>query len=414
MRHKRRFWALVLATVTVAFTFVGCNKPENSIDNNASTDNSIADDTTTDKDMTTGTEAPYTYEGIEAWDVEYEEYGGLTERDIMAFMASPDCDMDAYVHSPNGEFALVSQSLIDLSLGDISSQENIDYWKAIGLDKECHDLEDPERQWTSFIPVSAHTSNEVYPVLFVWHGNDNPLLMAETYGFLEVAAKNEYIVVMPWANNDDDYLEEFDRIFDYIKVNYPIDETRIYTTGFSKGGRVSAHLALERSNIIAAAVANGTDAAAQFMTEDGELQLTGPQALTPEDFAQAENAVPLQIWGGDCDVYHAMPYTVDYKVNAVNEWLTLYGHEANQVLGAESSNDVESKIGLTFDEVEIRNQDMANSYIGTYYVDGKMVSRYICAENAIHWPTQYMSELTFEFIGHYQKDISTGKTIVAE
>ena len=363
----------------------------------ATQDAEATQETAADQDATD----EYTYEGIEFWDVPQESMGGMTQRELMTTMAKPGTDMDAFVHSELGEFALASGGL--MQYGTINNPGVAEYWSALGMVHEAHDVDDEAHQWTSLVPADIEEGEEL-PLLFVWHGNNNPLLLAEGYGFGEQAAERRWIVVFPWANNDDDYLEEFDRILAYMQENYPVDKSRIYTTGFSKGGRVSAHLALERADVLAASAPNGTNAAAMFYDENGDIGLTGPSGLSSADFEAAAAFIPTQFFGGEFDVYGAMPYDEDYKVDAVNGWLGLMGNGNTQTLGKAGASESEQAIGLSFDETAEEAKDGTIYRIGSYLdANGNATFRIVECDGAVHWPTRYMSELDMDFLQQFSK-----------
>lgn len=361
-----------------------------------------SEEATTSEEAAPKHEYAYTYEGIEFWDVAQDNFGGASMRDIMTTMAKPETDMDAYIGSPMGEFALGSMTLS--GYGAIDAPEVAEYWANLGMVHEAHDVEDADHQWTSIVPDDLDES-KTYPLLFVWHGNDNPILLAEGYGLGQAAAAKDWIVVFPWAANDDEYLAEFDRILAYMQENYPVDASRIYTTGFSKGGRVSAHLALERADVIAAAAPNGTTASASFYNpDDSALGLTGPQELTAEDFANAKGFVPIQFWGGEYDVFGAMPYDADYKIAGVNGWLGLMGNENMQELGKAGDSATEQAIGLVFDKVEEIEEDGTTYHVGSYVdANDDATFRIVECDGAIHWPTSYMGEMAVDFLEQFSK-----------
>ena len=350
----------------------------------------------------------YTYEGIEFWDVEQEAMGGMTQRDIMTMMAKPDTDMDAFVHSYLGEWTLGSFQLT--AFGTIDNPEVANYWEAKGMVHEAHDVDDADHQWASLVPADLE-EGKAYPLLFVWHGNNNSILLAESYGFSEAAAQKDWIVVFPWAANDDEYLAEFDRILAFMVENYPVDVARIYTTGFSKGGRVSAHLALERADVLAAAAPCGTTAAASFYNPDGsELPLSGPEELTAADFEAATGLTPVQFFGGEHDVFGAMPYDADYKIAGVNGWLGLQGNDNTQSLEASkgllvsAENETEQSIGLSFDQTDVIEQDGMTYHVGSYLdADGNATVRIVECDGAIHWPTPYMGQIALDFMEQFSR-----------
>lgn len=344
--------------------------------------------------------AGYTYDRIGEWDVDNPAFGG-TMRAVMATMGTEGMDFDAFVASELGEFALESFDL--MAAGDIASDDLVAYWADYGMVHEAHDADDADRQWTSLVP-DDYDESKAYPLLFCWHGNDNPILMAEGYGVGQAAATRDWIVVFPWASNDDIHPEEFDRILAYMTENYNIDASRIYTTGFSKGGSTSANLARIKSDVLAAAAPCGVSATVNS-TLEGALAY-GLEGIDPS----AYDAIPIQIFGGSNDVFGAMPYDDEFKVDGINNYLEHFGLEASQSLEASqkllesSDNEVEKAIGLSFDETETRELDGTTYHIGRYLdADGSVALQVIEADGAIHWPTPSMGELVCSFLEGYSK-----------
>lgn len=359
----------------------------------------------------TETTTKYSYDGLEEfWYEPQESRGGMTNCEALSTMASPDADMDAFIHSRLGEYVMTSRALLEV--GNISSSGFSEYWASLDAVHEVHDTENEAHQWVSIVPADVISGqNAERPLLFIWHGNNNPLELAETYGFIEPAIERGWLVVLPWANNDDDYLEEFDRILKIMEDSYSVDPSRIYTTGFSKGGRVSAHLALERSQVLAASAVCGTNAATEFTNPDGsELELTGPQMLTDSDFETAQKNIPILFWGGNLDVFGAMPYNNENKIRSINNWLKLHGInslqsiEDSEKLIASKDQSVEAAIGLHFDKTEIIKADGTLYYIGSYLnADGKEVIQIINAQDAIHLPTPSTGQSAVSFLEKHSK-----------
>lgn len=343
-----------------------------AVETTAAVEATVAE-TTAAESTSSNKEYDYNYEGLEDfWYTPMPERGGVTYHEALSPMASSDADMDQFIHSPFGKFTLVSRQI--LSKAPIDTPEWTEHWADLGMIHEVHDMDDNPHHWVSVVPEDVNSNpDQERPLLFVWHGNGNPLMIAETYGFIEPAVERGWLVVLPWADNDDEYLEEFDRILDYMKDNYSVDTSRIYTTGFSKGGRVSAHLALKRSDVVTAAAACATNTSAAFFTEgDSSLELSGPQMLTDEDFIDVKTSVPVMFWGGQYDVYGAMPYNNETKIGSLNNWLKLHGseslqsYEESEKLVSSNNGSIESIIGLTFDKTETVEIDGTTNYIGSY------------------------------------------------
>ena len=344
------------------------------------------------------TAVQYTYEGIDDWNSPIPTADGkITLHDVIDPMAKDGTDMDAFVHSELGEF-VVSSGYLNNHVGDLSSPEVTSYWAERGMVHEAHDANDQDRQWASLVP-DDYDPNKSYPLLFVWHGTGNPVLLAEGYGFGEAAAEKDWIVVFPWASNDDLYLSEFDRIYAYMCENYNIDTTKVYTTGFSKGGLMSQLLALQRSHVIAAAAPCGMPAGG-----------APTEQLRSDDFTHAQAGIPMMFFGGELDgVTGPVPYDTDYKIRGVNGFLTLNGIsdmgqtlETSEELVKSGNDPVERAIGLTFDKTESIDRDGTTYRIGSYLNDdGKASVQFVECDGAIHWPTPSMANLALDFLDQW-------------
>ena len=160
-----------------------------------------------------------------------------------------------------------------LDLPDERGAEVMAYWAKRGMVKEFHGYDRPmdweeyarktgyrweaekfnlkqneNKIWTSFVPVSAfkpENAGRKYPLVFALHGACNNIFLVEGWGFVEEAAKREWIVIIPSLELDD-LLEE---ILEEAKKLYPVDESRVYAGGFSYGGWASNRLGNQRPDI---------------------------------------------------------------------------------------------------------------------------------------------------------------------
>lgn len=342
----------------------------------------------------------YTYDGIEEWDEPIPTADGKTTlHDVMDSMALPGTDMEAFAHSELGEFA-VSSSYLNNHIGKIDAPEVEEYWAERGMVHEVHDLDDADRQWTSLVP-DDYDASKSYPLLFVWHGTGNPVLLAEGYGYGEVAKEKGWICVFPWAANDDLYISEFDRILDYMTEHYTIDTDRIYTSGFSKGGLMSQLLALQRGSVLAAAAPCGMPAGG-----------APTERLRSDDFTNAQAGIPVLFFGGEYDgVTGPVPYDEDYKLRGVNGFLAVNGIadsgqtlEKSQELAEGADDPAEKLIGLKFDNTEELEADGTVYRTGSFFNgDDTAVVQFVGCEKAIHWPTPSMAQIAMDFMEQFTK-----------
>ncbi|HWQ98655.1 MAG TPA: PHB depolymerase family esterase [Clostridia bacterium] len=130
----------------------------------------------------------------------------------------------------------------------------------LGVNRGC------KHTWYEYIPPQLRGTSEKVPLLFYFHGGGCvPLYGAEQSGWHDVADEENFIVVYPkaaqkkmWNVWNDPMLEYSDEAFflaliDHMKTVHPIDETRIYVSGFSMGGMMSNCMACIQPNIVSAA-----------------------------------------------------------------------------------------------------------------------------------------------------------------
>ena len=125
--------------------------------------------------------------------------------------------------------------------------------------------------WFEFVPacVKADAKKKVPLMIFNHGGADTPGNICNTIKMHEVAQREEFLVVYPWATakwgwNIDLLDDQYDDVaylralIAYMKRTYAVDETRIYIGGFSNGSAMSQVFAMTNPEIIAAVVADNT------------------------------------------------------------------------------------------------------------------------------------------------------------
>ncbi len=118
--------------------------------------------------------------------------------------------------------------------------------------------------WYEYIPPKLRGTTEKVPLVFYFHGvNCVPLYGAEQSDWHDVADKENFIVVYPapalfkaWnIFNDPSLPSDFEfvlALIEHMKTVHPIDETRIYATGFSMGGMMTHAITSVYPDIFAA------------------------------------------------------------------------------------------------------------------------------------------------------------------
>ncbi len=157
--------------------------------------------------------------------------------------------------------------------GDMGPRTVRDNYKFIihENDAQLGDNDGIGHTWFEYFPesVKAHPEKKVPLMLFAHGGADTPGNVCNTIKMHEVAEKNGFILVYPWATsrwgwNQDMVDDQYDDVgylyalIDYMKRTYAIDETRVYIGGFSNGSAMSQVFAMTNPEIIAAVCADNT------------------------------------------------------------------------------------------------------------------------------------------------------------
>jgi len=291
------------------------------------------------------------------------------------------------------------------------------FWASKGLKKEIYDIQDSNRMWSVFTPNEIYENygeNHKFPVVFCLHGNNNNILLAETYGFAELGGKEGFITIVPWAQNEDIILEEVPRIMNILREKgYPMDEERIYASGFSKGGAATMRVGINYPDMFAAIAPGGAHPARLVDENDEALNAMTPNmGFTAQQYENAAKyEMPVLFFGGTCD---NMPLSAD-----AGNWIKISGAIAPEVtektvadITANSGYGVERMTGLQFklDQMKIKPLDDTYYYIGSYYnKDGVCTFRTVAVEGAPHWLVKSEAAVVWDFLSQFARNKTTGQ-----
>lgn len=93
--------------------------------------------------------------------------------------------------------------------------------------------------WYEFVSAAVQEamssgSDEKFPLVLCIHGGgDHPIYETESMGWAQLAIDQNVIVVSPNAAGADQFVQ----LIDYMAAKYPVDLSRVYVTGFSRGAR---------------------------------------------------------------------------------------------------------------------------------------------------------------------------------
>ena len=344
-------------------------------------------------------------------------YGGFySPYQIMAGNGDDTFDVDAFINSKQGEL-IMSRIKYELALvGDknYASQTMIDYWAEQGIIETAYNSDDPEHEWLTYVPdyMMAEGNTEKYPVVFSHHGNGGTLFEATDHGFVHICYEEGFMVVVPENENTDAELsiEMLPKYLDQMEaMGYPIDRSRIYVAGMSKGGSTTLRIGLECSDIVAAIAPHSS---AFGMLMDGTTinsYLNGSEHAMQGSVTQAQldacGEIPVWLQIGECDM-NQLPFAQG-KIDSLNAWL-----EMNDCPTKATATD-SNIIGITADRVYNAELDGTTYTFAEYYnTDDIKTMVIVGVEGLPHWVSYSYSKLAWDFMSQYS--IVNGERVYTE
>lgn len=357
-------------------------------------------------------------------------------------IASKDCDVEAIIESEMGR-QMVIQFEDFIRFGDEMDPELVEKWKNYdkGVLKQMHQRESWTDRWVTYTPMSAfkeENRDRKYPMIFVLHGGGMPINWEECSGFIPIAAREEIILCIP-QNHD---VENLKRLYKVMIEEYPVDPSRIYSTGYSQGSMQTNALLFDSPELLAAVAPCGCLAGPfkGYMPENGKEDIVAK--LRVPTFIMSGQQEGLYLYPyyedgkNDCmydpnyttpNIDVLMPKTrgekltlpapdVDFKLESLN--LRLRASNCKEITRdqitacKDSENVVERKIGMPFDKTEVKNIFGWDHYIGTVtdkYGDDYL--KIVAVENFPHWPIPSMAEMAWDFLKHFSRDVLTKQLI---
>ena len=344
-------------------------------------------------------------------------YGGFySPYQIMAGNGDDTFDVDAFINSKQGEL-IMSRIKYELALvGDknYASQTMIDYWAEQGIIETAYNSDDPEHEWLTYVPdyMMAEGNTEKYPVVFSHHGNGGTLFEATDHGFVHICYEEGFMVVVPENENTDAELsiEMLPKYLDQMEaMGYPIDRSRIYVAGMSKGGSTTLRIGLECSDIVAAIAPHSS---AFGMLMDGTTinsYLNGSEHAMQGSVTQAQldacGEIPVWLQIGECDM-NQLPFAQG-TIDSLNAWL-----EMNDCPTKATATD-SNIIGITADRVYNAELDGTTYTFAEYYnTDDIKTMVIVGVEGLPHWVSYSYSKLAWDFMSQYS--IVNGERVYTE
>jgi hypothetical protein len=387
------------------------------------------------------TAKPYDYPKKYLWDVKRswnigEPLRGMRDRMPQAGYSS--FDLDRLINSSMGE-ALVVMFENFIKYTNEMDPELLKYYAGLGkgLKKELFQADVFMERWSCYTPLSMYkpeSKKRKYPFMFLLHGGNCSIEWEEANGFLPLAARDEVIVVAPQNHSASNVI----RILNEVKSKYPVDESRIYSMGYSQGGAQTNRVTLAYPQIFAACAPGPSP----FSSGPGDA--VNPDTSSDEVMQNFRKyTMPRISVGGQTEFSYYYPVYEDRPASApspapppgVERRPSANGSakakievlqrclramrcreaQAEEFYATAKSDDiVKRKMGIPFDRTSVEKILGVDHYIGDFKNDqGDYYLRVISIENMPHWLHPTTAELAWKFMRRFSRDPVTGKLIVS-
>ena len=305
--------------------------------------------------------------------------GGRSLRD--RFLENKKMDVDRFINSGQGE-ALINSYKLQILYKDPMDPAVIKHWDDKGIKKVNHN-EDARLPWFAYVPKEALEKNnkEKFPLIFNMPHAE--IFGCEGRGYVELAAKERLIVVIPSAED-----------LGFRTVEFALRHPEILA-----GVAFNCHLW-------------------PYLWEMPEKWIVDHLAKQKMPMVQyvgnVDFGIPIPLYEGMYEIHprHGDDHlhTPQDNVDRANMWFRINGAReitlAEVMASAKSENKVEREIGAPVSRSKKAIIDDTEYYFGDFISsDGAYRMRVIAMDNVPHFPFGSMAEVTWEFLKHFSKCI---------
>lgn len=346
----------------------------------------------------------------------------LSLKGLLSQMSDGEADIEELTASADGQITYARMMLMRYPE---DSTEEEEYWIGYGrgLKKTVHG--EGLEKWALYVPLAAETNpGRRFPLIFLLHGAHNPIQLTESYGIVQIAARDECIVIAPENEN----WEKIEALLTWAEGNLPVDLSRVYCMGYSYGGFMSARLVLKHPEIFAGAGFGGMLFAGNCPENTLDGQYYPAYELTQADLDKArELGVALAVQMGDHEMLRLLPLWREPAGEAAEGIIPLFSKDKQKsfdnlryVSGCGpvkfltqsdvALNETEAHIGARFERAFVQTWYGRKYFIGeSVRPDGECVFRTIAVDGMVHWTCSMFAELVWEHIRRFARDPETGK-----
>ena len=248
----------------------------------------------------------------------------------------------------------------------------------------------------------AYYNNDLFekgpaPLVMGFHGGgDSSMFLTFVSGWYEVAHKYGFLFVS-LENHQNVTATEIVEVIEYLKKRYPIDEHRIYGTGFSMGSGKSWDLFQEYPQIFAGLA----PASALFPVKNN------PFGQPLGDRLNRTVPVPIFYSGGENSHLPELPFQAASALERIQYAAKVNGLKKKFEVNFENKEDWADPIwGEAGDRVEKKYDASRDSYLTIHYYDsedGVCRTAFASVSGQVHEYRRHTCENAWEFISQFTR-----------
>lgn len=317
--------------------------------------------------------------------VENQEFNFISDYDNFAkkfrrmngpLMQDPDLEKDGMIIEP----AVVTVKTSSDNAGDDAGTEN----HKIG--------------YIAFYNRDVIKQNKVPLVLGFHGGGDSCFFLSTMAGWAKIAHRHDFIFVAI-ENHLNSTATEMVELVELLKAKYPIDETRIYASGFSMGGCKTWDLIQEYPELIAAA-------APMDATFEVGLNVFGKPINKP---VNSTVSVPTFYAGGEITPLPELPFQAQKCLDRMKYILELNNAVAKYDVKLEEKDSWENKIWGIYGDYEEKFYDESRDATLTLQIFKNQQNKIYNIFGSISEQGHDCREHTCEFAWRYMSNFSRTK-----
>ncbi len=365
------------------------------------------------------------YRDRSLWNQPIPALAGRTLREDFNNVGNSSYDADTYLAGDYGD-ELMRHSLSLLNFSDPQDPALDAYWWERGLKRTFHKCADRSHDWVIYVPRSAalpENAGKKYPTFFIqWELGSN-LLNMERWGYIDLAAANDLIVVAAQHGSRDDV---FCETLDLAIEQYPVDTDRIFLFGHSFTAVCAGLHAVNFADRVAGLCICGSqyygaDSSPEQIARATELgmpvifvhSMKQSRCLLPFSLPPEHPMSPVRF----DTVITRSPFTLAASYAEQIFWrrinrCKLFALDEMRELHLRSEHLCERKLGVPLEHSYVRRLGGLAHYFGDVHdAEGICRIRMVGVEHGNHFPPAYTAELAWQFLRSFSRDPKTRLTV---